>query len=136
MQDLWIRQKPEVLAALREGAQSVESSNRIEGVTIEINRLRPVVLGKARPRDRSEEELSGYRRALDWIFSRKGPVTIHADGYPQVAHIRPRPTRIVWWRRRGRMEKAQQRNYIIEILPGGERSALCARFGKGHSASD
>ena len=72
------RQKPEVLAVLRERAvvQSVESSNRIEGVTIETNRLRPIVLGKARPRDRSEEELSGYRRALDWIFSRKGPVTI------------------------------------------------------------
>ena len=36
-QDLWIRQKPEVLEVLREQAiiQSVESSNRIEGVTIE-----------------------------------------------------------------------------------------------------
>jgi len=32
-QDLWLRQKPEVLDALREQAiiQSVESSNRIEG---------------------------------------------------------------------------------------------------------
>ncbi|MCZ6878272.1 MAG: cell filamentation protein Fic, partial [Acidobacteria bacterium] len=57
-QDLWIRQKPEVLQVLREQAivQSVESSNRIEGVTIPAERLRPVVLGKAKPRDRSEEE--------------------------------------------------------------------------------
>src|SRR6266852_1995530 len=79
-QDLWIRQKPEVLAVLRERAmiQSVESSNRIEGVTIPANRLRPVVLGKVRPRDRSEEELAGYRRALDWILSRKGSVTMTA----------------------------------------------------------
>ena len=48
-QDLWIRQKPEVLTVLREQAiiQSVESSNRIEGVTIAVDRLRPVVLGKA-----------------------------------------------------------------------------------------
>src|SRR5882724_5827582 len=77
-QDLWIRQKPEVLAVLRERAmiQSVESSNRIEGVTIPADRLRPVVLGKARPRDRSEEELAGYRRALDWTFSRKGSVAV------------------------------------------------------------
>ena len=71
-QDLWIRQKPAVLEALRQEAMvlSVESSNRIEGVTIPADRLRPIVLGNARPRDRSEEELSGYRRALEWIFER------------------------------------------------------------------
>lgn len=80
-QDLWIRQKPAVLDALREQAviQSVESSNRIEGVTIAQDRLRPVVIGKAKPRDRSEEELAGYRKALDWIFSRKAPVLIEPD---------------------------------------------------------
>ncbi len=73
MQELWMRQRPEALQALREQAvvQSVESSNRIEGVSIAADRLRPVVLGRARPRDRSEEELAGYRKALDWIFSRK-----------------------------------------------------------------
>jgi len=77
-QELWIRQKPEVIDVLREQAiiQSVESSNRIEGVTIPANRLRPVVLGKAKPRDRSEEELAGYRQALNWIFSRKQSITI------------------------------------------------------------
>lgn len=77
-QDLWIRQKPEVLEALRAQAiiQSVESSNRIEGVTIPADRLRPVVLGKVKPRDCSEEELAGYRQALDWIFSRKRQVSI------------------------------------------------------------
>lgn len=70
-QDLWTRQRPEVLDALGQQAiiQSVESSNRIEGVTVAADRLAPLVLGKARPRDRSEEELSGYRRALDWIDS-------------------------------------------------------------------
>ena len=71
-QDLWVRQKPAMLDVLREQAmvQSVESSNRIEGVTIPADRLRPVVLGRAKPRDRSEEELAGYRKALDWIFRR------------------------------------------------------------------
>ena len=77
-QDLWIRQRPEVLAVLREQAiiQSAESSNRIEGVTVSPERLRPVVVGRSKPRDRPEEELVGYRRALDWIFSRKHPVSI------------------------------------------------------------
>jgi Fic family protein len=80
-QDLWIRRKPEVLDVLREQAiiQSAESSNRIEGVTVAANRLRPLVIGKARPRDRSEEELAGYRAALDWIFSRKSSVAITPD---------------------------------------------------------
>ena len=67
-QDLWTRQKPDALAVLREREmiQSVESSNRIEGATVPANRLRLVELGKTRPQDRSEEELAGYRRALDF----------------------------------------------------------------------
>ncbi|RJP47109.1 MAG: hypothetical protein C4548_01620 [Desulfobacteraceae bacterium] len=71
-----MRQKPEVLEVLREQAmiQSAESSNRIEGVTVAADRLRPVVLGKTRPLDRPEEELYGYRKALDWIFARKHSV--------------------------------------------------------------
>lgn len=60
---------PEKLTLLRQTAlvQSVESSNRIEGVTVAPERLRPLVLEDARPRDRSEEEILGYRRALELI---------------------------------------------------------------------
>jgi Fic family protein len=66
---LYARQSPQVLKALREMAliQSAESSNRIEGVTVERKRLRPLVIGGARPRDRSEQEVQGYRRALDLV---------------------------------------------------------------------
>ena len=44
-QELYTRQSPQVLKALREMAlvQSVESSNRIEGVTVAAERLRPLV---------------------------------------------------------------------------------------------
>jgi hypothetical protein len=61
-QDLWVRLKPEVLAALRNQAmiQSGESSNWIERVTVLANRLGPLVLGGAKPRDRS-----GFRRNRD-----------------------------------------------------------------------
>jgi len=45
--------------------QSVESSNRIEGVTVAPDRLRPLVLGHARPKDRSEQEIAGYGNALN-----------------------------------------------------------------------
>jgi Fic family protein len=72
-QDLYAQRPPETLTALRENAlvQSVESSNRIEGVTVASDRLRPLVLENARPRDRSEEEIQGYRRALELIHSRQ-----------------------------------------------------------------
>ncbi len=116
-QDLWIRQKPEVLDALREQAiiQSVESSNRIEGVTIPSHRLRPVVQGGVKPRDRSEEELAGYRKVLDWIFSRKRRVPI-TPAVIQRFHAMAQ----------GGLsgdagEWKQRDNEIIEILPNGER---------------
>ena len=114
-QDLWVRQKPEVLRTLREQSiiQSAESSNRIEGVTIPPERLRPVVLGKSKPRDRSEEELAGYRKALDWIFTRKQSVTVE----PRVilhlhalAHKGFSGDAGIW--------KGKD-NEIIEILPNG-----------------
>ena len=70
-QDLYTQRSPEVLTSLRETAliQSVESSNRIEGVTVAPERLRPLVLENAQPRDRSEEEIQGYRRALERIHA-------------------------------------------------------------------
>jgi Fic family protein len=66
-QELYARQSPQILRSLVEMAliESSESSNRIEGVTIERNRLKPLVIGHSKPRDRSEEEVAGYRKALD-----------------------------------------------------------------------
>ncbi|MCK5688021.1 Fic family protein [Myxococcota bacterium] len=117
-QDLWIRQKPEVLEVLREQAiiQSVESSNRIEGVTIPADRLRPVVFGRDRPRDRSEEELAGYRKALDWIFSRKRRVIIT----PEV--IRKLHAMAQGGFSGDAGEWKTRDNEIIEIFPNGERT--------------
>jgi Fic family protein len=117
-QDLWIRQKPEVLEVLREQAiiQSVESSNRIEGITVAANRLRPLLIARARPRDRSEEELAGYRAALDRIFSRKNRVAITPDVIRRLHALAQggSPADAGEWKKRD--------NEIIEILPNGERS--------------
>jgi Fic family protein len=116
-QDLWMKQRPEVLEALREQAivQSVESSNRIEGVTVAAGRLRPVILGKSKPRDRSEEELAGYRKAIDWIFTRKRHVAIeprvlkHLHGLAQAGMSGDAGQ----WKSKD--------NEIIEILSSGDR---------------
>jgi Fic family protein len=71
-QELYTKQSPQLLQALRDMAmiQSVESSNRIEGVTVRPDRLQPLVLGNTRPRDRSEEEIQGYRNALQQIHTK------------------------------------------------------------------
>src|SRR5229473_6118997 len=117
-QELWIRQKPQVLAVLREQAiiQSVESSNRIEGVTVAANRLRPLVVEKAKPRDRSEEELAGYRAARDWIFSRKNRVAITPDVIRRLHALAQGGSSgdAGEWKKRD--------NEMIEILPNGERT--------------
>ncbi len=116
-QDLWTRRKPGVLEALRERAmvQSAESSNRMEGVTVEAHRLRPIVLGRARPRDRSEEEVAGYRKALQWIFTRKRPVPIRPDVMLHLHKLAQGGFSgdAGRWKRRD--------NEIIEMLPDGER---------------
>ncbi len=58
-QELWRQRSPELLEALRELSivQSAESSNRIEGVVVSKDRLRPLILGNATPADRPEEDL-------------------------------------------------------------------------------
>jgi Fic family protein len=80
-QDLFTRQSPQILTALRETAliQSVESSNRIEGVTVEPDRLAPLVFGKTKPRDRPEQEIQGYREALNLIHTSAAALPIVPD---------------------------------------------------------
>src|SRR3989338_7847561 len=71
-QELYAKQSPQVLKTLLETAliESAESSNRIEGVTVDKARLKPLIIGHSKPRDRSEEEVAGYRKALDLIHTK------------------------------------------------------------------
>src|SRR5438270_11093689 len=73
-QELFTRQSPQKLKVLREHAliESAVSSNRIEGVEVDPSRVATVVFGRARLRDRDEEEVRGYREALQLIHT-KGP---------------------------------------------------------------
>ncbi|KJJ84012.1 cell division protein Fic [Candidatus Omnitrophus magneticus] len=77
-QDIYTKQTPQVLKTLFETAliESAESSNRIEGVTIDRARLKPLLIGHSRPRDRSEEEVAGYRKALDLIHKKYKSISI------------------------------------------------------------
>jgi Fic family protein len=68
-QELFTRQSPQKLKTLREHAliESAVSSNRIEGVEVEASRVATLVFGSPALRDRDEQEVLGYRSALDLI---------------------------------------------------------------------
>ncbi len=68
-QDLYIRQKPVELDKLVEIAkvQSVESSNRIEGIVTTSTRIQALVKEKTTPKNRDEYEIAGYRDVLNTI---------------------------------------------------------------------
>jgi len=62
-QELFTRQSPQRLKALREHAliESAISSNRIEGVEIDKSRIATIIFGRPLLLDRDEEEVRGYR---------------------------------------------------------------------------
>ena len=68
-EELYRQQMPQALETLKQAAiiQSTESSNRIEGVTAPAQRIREIVAEKTKPRDRSEQEIAGYRDVLNTI---------------------------------------------------------------------
>jgi Fic family protein len=72
------------------------------------------VTGRSKPRDRSEEELAGYRRALDWIFARKRPVVVTPAVIQNLHKLAQQGA--------GDAGQLKSRdNEIIEILPSGGR---------------
>ena len=68
-QALFEDRMPDVLAAMRSIAkvESAESSNRIEGIEAPRKRIRSITLEHTTPRDRSEQEIAGYRDALELV---------------------------------------------------------------------
>ena len=80
-QGLYTEQFPEVLETLRRAAvvQSTESSNRIEGITIAPGRVDDLVVKKSKPRDRSEQEVAGYRDVLASIHANHSKLRLSTD---------------------------------------------------------
>lgn len=77
-QELFTKQAPQRLKVLREHAliESAVSSNRIEGVTVDEARIKPVLIGRAHLRDRDEEEVRGYRDALKLIHEQGAKLSV------------------------------------------------------------
>ena len=127
-QQLYEKQSPQLLESLKEMSliESAESSNRIEGVTVERKRLRPLVIGGIRPRDRSEEEIVGYRMALNWI---------HTE-YHQIPMTPEACLRLHALAQGGTSGDAGQwkttQNDIIEIFPDGRREVRFRPLAPDH----
>ena len=68
-QEINLKQRPEELEKLVEIAkvQSTEASNAIEGIVTTSTRIRQLVEEKTAPRNRDEQEIAGYRDALNII---------------------------------------------------------------------
>ena len=82
--ELFLEAKVDELKTLLEVAlvQSTGASNRIEGIFTSDKRLEELVSQKAEPRNRSEQEIAGYREVLSTIY----------EGYE---YINPRPNIIL-----------------------------------------
>lgn len=70
-QDMFKEQSPQLLETLRKTAiiQSIESSNRIEGISAPLDRIKAIAAEKATPVNRSEQEIAGYRNVLNTIHT-------------------------------------------------------------------
>ena len=68
-QQLFLKQKSEELEKLVVIAkiQSTESSNEIEGIKTTNTRLKQLINEKTSPKNRAEEEIAGYRDALNIV---------------------------------------------------------------------
>lgn len=68
-QKLYTQQTPEILKSLQQVAmiESSECSNRLEGITAPHARVEALIQQNSSPRNRSEQEIAGYRDALNLI---------------------------------------------------------------------
>lgn len=76
-QDLYKHQSPQILNNLKEVAsiQSIESSNRIEGIIASHKRIVELAQEKTTPKNRPEEEIFGYKHALGLIHQNHKQMT-------------------------------------------------------------
>ena len=80
-QDLFLEANRDELKPLLDVAmvQSTGASNRIEGIFTSDQRLKELVMQKADPRDRSEQEIAGYRSVLAMIHKSYEYISIRAN---------------------------------------------------------
>lgn len=113
----WKTVRPDIFTELKEQSiiSSTESSNRIEGVEVDEQRLRPLIAGKVNPQNRPEEEILGYKNALDWIHRDEKKIDITPETIQELHRLA----------QSGLIGDAgkwkEKSNEIIELRPDGRR---------------
>lgn len=117
-QTLFLKQKPATLDKLVEIAkiQSTEASNKIEGIVTTATRIKQLCGQKTTPRNRDEQEISGYRDALSLIHESYEYIPIKPSYILQLHQVLYR------YSERGiggRFKNTQ--NFIAEVKENGEQ---------------
>ena len=120
-QELYLKQRPEDLEKLVEIAkvQSTEASNAIEGIRTTNTRIRQLVAEKTTPKNRSEQEIAGYRDVLSIIHESFDAIPITQNYILQLHKIFYSQTNNPI---AGRTKNVQ--NYISATYPDGHTEIL------------
>lgn len=113
---LYERQSPETLEALRNVAmiESAESSNRIEGIFVPHERVEALIK-KSAPKNRPEEEVAGYRDALNRIHEMHDAIPLSTNVILMFHSLLYKYTNV----KSGEWKKGD--NEIVEILSDGTK---------------
>lgn len=120
-QELYQRQKPVELDRLVEIAkiQSTESSNRIEGIVTTEVRLKQLVEDKTMPKNRNEEEILGYRNALNMVHENHDYIALTPN---YILQLHGEMLKLTAFSYGGKFKTTA--NEIAKTLPDGEREIL------------
>ncbi|MGI6317046.1 MAG: Fic family protein [Christensenellales bacterium] len=120
-QELYLKQRPEELEKLVDIAkvQSTEASNAIEGIRTTTARIKQLVAEKTAPKNRSEEEIAGYRDALNVIHENFDAIPITRNYILQLHKILYSQTNNPM---AGRTKNVQ--NFISAAYPDGHTETL------------
>ena len=120
-EEVLLSQSPAILDSLVQLAkvQSTEASNAIEGIVTTSTRLRQLVADKIIPRNRDEQEIMGYRDALNVIHERYDSISLSRNHILQLHKILYN----YQFNARGGQLKSVQ-NYISATYPDGHTEGL------------
>ena len=120
-EEVLLSQSPAVLESLVELAkvQSTEASNAIEGIVTTSTRLRQLVADKTTPRNRDEQEIMGYRDALNIIHDSYDSIAVSRNHILQLHKVLYQ----YQFNARGGQLKSVQ-NYISATYPDGHTEVL------------
>lgn len=117
-QALYIEAKPDILSSLLSIAriQSITSSNKIEGIYTTAQRTKEIINNKAKPQNRNEEEIAGYRDVLSTIHESYDYIDIKSNVILQLHRDLYKYSGVNYG---GKYKDSQ--NYIEETLEDGTK---------------